>query len=271
MNWAPVLDLPVPGDPETRILLPRKYPLPPSISSSARNAGGNPPVRGRVVESERSDRQHREPLIADQERILVGAVERAPVFDDPQPASRNLLGDPVVEKNDAVGDVFFESVPGQRIVTPFPGDDGGEAAVFEPAEESAQLGPKDGVIWKPGEQRLQGIEHDPLGADGVDRVPEPDEQSIQVVLPAFLDFAALDPHMVEDDLFLCATSRSRSKPRERTFCGQLLGILLEHHEDTGLPELGRAPHDELHREHRLPAPRRSAHQGGPTGGKARPR
>ena len=34
MNFAAMLLLPVPGEPETSTLLPRKTPWPPSISSS---------------------------------------------------------------------------------------------------------------------------------------------------------------------------------------------------------------------------------------------
>ena len=40
------------------------------------------------------------------------------------------------------------------------------------------------IAWfgQPGEERLDGVEHDALGADRVDRVPEPDEQPFEVVL-----------------------------------------------------------------------------------------
>ena len=90
------------------------------------------------------------------------------------------------------------------------------------------------------EERLDGVEHDALGADRVDRVAEADEQALEVVLAGLLDLAALDVRRSRRRSFFCATSSSRSKPSERTFCGQLLGRLLEGHEHARLAELGGA-------------------------------
>ena len=92
------------------------------------------------------------------------------------------------------------------------------------------------MIRQSGEQRLERIEHDALGADRVDRVLEPDEQSFQIVFAGLLDLAALDVDVSRATIFFCAASLSRSKPSERTFCGQLLGVLLEHHEHARLAE-----------------------------------
>ena len=63
------------------------------------------------------------PSLVDQERILVGAVRGAAVLDDAQAAGRDLLVDPVVEQDHAVGDVFLEAVAGERAVAPLAGDD----------------------------------------------------------------------------------------------------------------------------------------------------
>ena len=41
---------------------------------------------------------------------------RPAVLDDAQPPGRDLLVDPVVEQDDAVGDVLLQAVPGQRAV-----------------------------------------------------------------------------------------------------------------------------------------------------------
>ncbi len=56
------------------------------------------------------------------------------------------------------------------------GDDRGHALVLEPAEQPAQFRPQDGLVGQPGEQRLQGVEHDPLGADRCRSSRQPDEQ-----------------------------------------------------------------------------------------------
>ena len=67
-----------------------------------------------VHQLKRRDRQHRNPALVDQERILVRAVARAAILHDPQAPRRDLVIDPVVEKDHAVGDVLFEPLPGQR-------------------------------------------------------------------------------------------------------------------------------------------------------------
>ena len=92
------------------------------------------------------------------------------VLDDAQPPRRDLLGDAVVEQDHAVGDVLLQALAGQRPVAALAGDDGGDALVLEPAEQPAQLGAQDRLVGQAAEQRLDGVEHDPLGADGVDGV-----------------------------------------------------------------------------------------------------
>ena len=66
-----------------------------------------------MVEAQGGDRQDGDALLVDQERILVGAVGRAAVLDDPQPPRGDLLVDPMVEQDHAVGDVFLQAVAGQ--------------------------------------------------------------------------------------------------------------------------------------------------------------
>ena len=56
---------------------------------------------------------------------------------------------------------------------------------------------------------------------------------------------------------------SRSKPREATFCGQLLGRLLEGHEDARLAELADAADEELHAQERLAGAGAAADERGP--------
>ena len=96
------------------------------------------------------------------------------------------------------------------------GDNGGHAAILQPAEQPAQLGAEDGVIGQPGEQRLEGVEDDALGADGIDGVPEPDEQPFEIVFAGLLDLAALDVDVVQHDLLLRCEVLAESKPSERT-------------------------------------------------------
>ncbi len=90
------------------------------------------------------------PNSIDEERILVGAVGRAPVFDDPEPPGRELVGDPVIQQDHAIRDVLLQALPSQRLLSPLPGDDGGDAALLEPAKQPAQLGAEDGVVREAG-------------------------------------------------------------------------------------------------------------------------
>ena len=97
----------------------------------------------------RGDGEDRDAVAADQERVLVGPVDAAPVLDDPQPPGRDLVGDPVVEGDDAVRDVLLEPVLGDGPVAPLTRDNGRDAPVFHPEEEPSQLRPEDRFIAKP--------------------------------------------------------------------------------------------------------------------------
>jgi len=52
-------------------------------------------------------------------------------------ARRNLIGYTMVEQDDAIGNVFFQPVPGERAFTAFGGDHCGHASIFEPAKQTA--------------------------------------------------------------------------------------------------------------------------------------
>jgi hypothetical protein len=55
----------------------------------------------------RGNRHHRDAFLIYNERILVGTMGGAPVFDDTQTPSGELVGDAVVELDYAVGYVFL--------------------------------------------------------------------------------------------------------------------------------------------------------------------
>src|SRR6266849_2787563 len=75
---------------------------------SCGHAGGGSFVR----QCQRGDGQHRDAIVVDHVRVFIGAVGSAPVLDDAQPPGGNLLVDPMVQQDHAIGDVFFESVTG---------------------------------------------------------------------------------------------------------------------------------------------------------------
>ena len=134
----------------------------------ARNSAGNAFIAHLMLQTERGDRQNAETILVNQERIFVGAVRGAAIFDDAQTASGNLIRYPVVEQDDAIGNVFFESMPGERAVAAFGSDHGCHALVFEPAKQAAQFRSQDSLILQSGKQIFDGIENHALGANAVD-------------------------------------------------------------------------------------------------------
>ena len=141
---------------------------------------------------------------------------RAAVLDHAQPPGRDLVVDAVVEQDHAVGDVLLQALPGQRPVAALAGDDGRDPLVLQPAEQPPQLGAQDGLVGQAGEERLERVEDDPLGADRVDRVAEADEQPLEVVLAGLLDLAPVDLDVIDDELLLgdeLGRGRSRGSGR----------------------------------------------------------
>ena len=188
-----------------------------------------------AVSLKRSRRKDADAVFVDEKGIFVGSVGGATIFDDPQSARRDLVHDAVVEQDDAVGNVFFEAMPGQLPVASFAGDDRSEAPVFDPAEKPPQLRAQHAFVGKARKQRLYGVQHHALGADRVDGKTETDEKTLEVVFPRLLDFAPLDPDMVDGKL--ARGDQGFEIVAERAdICGEIFGALLEAHEDPGLAE-----------------------------------
>ena len=113
---------------------------------------------------------HDDAAVGDQERVLVGAVQRAAVLHHAQAPGGDLVVDPVVEGDHAVGDVLLDAEPGQAaLVAALTGDDHGEAALLEPAEQPAELAADDRLVGQRAEEQLDRVQHDALGADRVHR------------------------------------------------------------------------------------------------------
>ena len=81
-----------------------------------------------VLQLQRCDREHRDAIAVDQERILVGAVAGPAILHHAQPARGNLIDDAMIERDDAIRHVFFQTLAGQRLVALFTRDDGGDAS-----------------------------------------------------------------------------------------------------------------------------------------------
>ena len=90
------------------------------------------------------------------------------------------------------------------------------------------------VVGQAGEQRLDGVQHDALGADRVDGVAQADEQPLQVVLAGLLDLAPLDAHVV-DARASCRRPAGRGRSRaSATFLASSSAVSSKRHEDARL-------------------------------------
>ena len=83
------------------------------------------------------------------------------------------------------------------------GHHGGDLAVAQPAKQPAQLGAQDAGVLEPAEQRFDGVEHHALGADLLDRMIEPHEQTLEIVFTGFLDLTAVDVDVVDEESLVC--------------------------------------------------------------------
>src|SRR5258706_8044985 len=141
-----------------------------------------------MIQSHRGDWQHRDAILADQERIFIGAMEGAAIFDDAQTARGDLVDDKVIEEDDTISDVFLQAVTGEGAFASFAGDNGSNLFIFEPAEEAAEFSAQDALVRQGSEESFDGIQNDTFGANGLDGVVEADEEAFQIILAGFLNF-----------------------------------------------------------------------------------
>ena len=182
-------------------------------------------------------------------------------FHHAQMPRGDLIDDPVVEQDDAIGHILFQPVAGELIASALGRDDGRHAFFLEPAEKPSQLGSKDGLIGQAGEKRFKRVQDDALGADGVYRRIETDEQTFEVIVAAFPDFTALKMDVVDHDLF-APNQAGKIETERRNVRLQLRFRLLEGHQDARFTEACRTSNEKLHGKQRLAAPCAAADQCG---------
>ena len=106
----------------------------------------------------------------------------------------------MIEDDDAVRYIFFDAVAGERSVASLGGDHGGDATLFEPAEQAPQLGAKNRRVGEYAEQGFDRVDHDPFGANGVDRGAESQKESIEIPITGFFDLAANHLDVIDHEL-----------------------------------------------------------------------
>ncbi len=83
-----------------------------------------------MLERQRGDREDGDPRLADQERVLIGPMQAAAVFDDPQSACGDLFADTVIEHDDTVGNIFLQAEACDGPLAAFAGHDGGHTFIL---------------------------------------------------------------------------------------------------------------------------------------------
>src|SRR5690606_10266164 len=142
---------------------------------------------------------YRDSVFVDEERVFVGAVGGPAILDDAEPSRRYLLRGTMVEQDDAVRNVFFESLPRQGPLAPFSGYDRRHTFVLQPAKQPAKLGTKKRLVHEACEKRFDGVQHHSLRADGADCQVKPDKQAFQVITVHLFYFLTLHPNVIDDE------------------------------------------------------------------------
>jgi hypothetical protein len=173
----------------------------------------------------------------------------------------------MIERDDAIGDVFLQAIAGQRAVAALAGHDDRDPFFLEPAKEPAQFRAHDGLIGQAGEKSFDRVEHDALRLDGINRVTEPDEEPFEIVFARLLEFAAIHVNVIQQQL-LAGDERLQIEAQRRHVFGQFLARFFKRHEDARLAVLGGAAHEKFHRQQGLAAARAAADQRGPARGQS---
>ena len=127
-------------------------------------------------------------------------MRRAPVFDHADAARGYLIDHAMVERDDAIRDVLFQAETCQRAVAALSRHDDGNTFFLQPAKEAAEFRAHDALVRQRAEKGFDGIEHDPLRLDRIDRVTEPDEEAFEIVFACFLELAPIDEYVIEEQL-----------------------------------------------------------------------
>ena len=153
----------------------------------AQDSRRNSLAGGVMAKMGRGNGKYADALFIDQKRIFVRAMRRAAVFHDAQETGGDLVLHAIVKKNDAVRHILLQPVARQLTLATFAGDDCGDVSFLEPCEQAAKLAAHNRGIGQSREQVLDGIEHDPFCADGIDRITKPDKKPFQIerALPRF--------------------------------------------------------------------------------------
>ncbi len=253
--------LPRPGGAGDKDGAPPEVPLPREHCVEPRDARGDSLLGRTVIETERSNRQDGKAVFINEERILVRPVCRAPVFDDPQPAYRRLIRHAVIEENDAVGDVFLQTLPRQRTVPPFGRNYRRHAFPFQPAEQAPQLRAEDMRVRQFEEERFDCVKDHAFRMDRLYREMDSYEKPLEIVIAALRGFSPLDADLLKPDFFPLHEV-GQVKPQRSDVRREFFFSFFKRDEDPRFVVFRRSPYQKLHRQERFAAAGAAAHERG---------
>ena len=140
------------------------------------------------------------------------------------------------------------------------GDHGRQVSLLQPAKQAAQFGAQDALIGETGEQRLERVQANTFRPNGVHRVLQTDEQSLEIVIPRLLNLARLDIHVVEEKL-LAFDQIFQIEAQRGNIPLHFLRRLFKCHQDARLIKLLSSTNQEFHAQHGLAAAGSSANDG----------
>ena len=140
-------------------------------------------------------------------------------------------------------------------------------AVAQPAEQPPQLGAQDAGVLEAAKQGFDGVEHHAFGADLLDGVLEPHEQALEIVFAGFLDLAAVDMDVVDQQLLLLDQLVEVVAQRAHVL-RELVGVFFEGQQHAGFAVSLRAVHEEADTQQGFAGSRAARHQRGPACGQS---
>src|SRR3546814_10651747 len=75
--------------------------------------------------------------------LFRSAVRGAAIFDDPQPARRNLVVNAVIQQDHAIGNIFLQPAAREGAIAALSSDDSRQSAFFQPIEQAADFRAQD--------------------------------------------------------------------------------------------------------------------------------
>src|SRR5579872_6645190 len=107
----------------------------------------------------------------------------------------------MIEKDNAIRNILFETVAGQSSLTAFARDYGSEFPVLKPTEHTPQFGTEDGFAVEPGKESLNAVKENSFGAYRVYGVAEANKKSFQIIFAGLLDQGAIEIDVINHQHF----------------------------------------------------------------------